>query len=360
MYLVMLMAVPVLAGLAGLVWTKGRITLLEFGAMELATLLVVASGWGIARYGSTSDVEVWNGRVIDKHSQRVSCEHAHTICTSNGKTTTCHTWYEHGYDVSWYVYSSSTDRFEIDRVDRQGLKEPPRFTKAYVGEPTAATHSYTNYIKAHPDSVLRRVGTTTKFPKAPDYPAKQYNYYYVDRFVSNGVPERNLKDWIWLLQQANADLGGKQANVVVVLTSSPDSSFEYALEEQWIGGKKNDVVVVIGVPQYPAIAWVRVLGWTKSDDVKVHIRDHVMDLRDIRRRDEIVAVIKQDVLTYYVRKPMEDFKYLMAGYQPGTEGTLVLFFLGLVVCGGLWGWFYTSDPFDSGYSHRPYGGYSRY
>ena len=51
----------------------------------------------------------------------------------------------------------------------------------------------------------------------------------------------------------------------------------------------------------------------------------------------------------FVFRNMDDFKYLMAGAQPGTTGTLILFTIGTALSIGLTIFFWESDPFGDRY-----------
>lgn len=357
MYLCMLMAVPVILGLLSLAFSKGRITLKEFLVMEAAVAVVLTLGYFIARYQSTSDREVWNSKIVEKARNIVSCSHSYPCncyesCSSDGKgnqscTTICQTCYEHSFDVDWDVYTSSRERINISRIDSQGLDQPPRWTQAYVGEPVTTAHGYTNYILANPDSILRRTGATDRFKQwIPQYPLNIYDYYRCNKFLSVGYTEPGDGFWQHLLSDINGDLGPtKQVNVIVVAVKNADPAYEYALSEAWIGGKKNDVIVLLGVPDYPKIGWARILSWSTAADLKVDLRDQILQIGTMEKRDEIAAAIRENVQAKFKRRHMKDFEYLIAGAQPGTTGTIVLFVLGSAMCLVLAVFFYREDPF---------------
>jgi hypothetical protein len=369
MYLAMLLAVPVLLGLLSLAFSKGRITLKEFLAMELAVAAVLGIGYAVARHSSTSDREIWNGRITSKEQVTVSCDHSYSCncyesCSSDGKggtscTETCQTCYEHSNDYDWNLNTSSNEIITIDRVDRQGVNTPPRWNQAYVGEPIVTQHRYKNYILANPDSILRRTGAQDRFKNLiPPYPMDVYDYYRLNRFMAVGYTEPRAREWNWLLNEINGDLGPtKQVNILVLAVKHADPSYEYALAEAWIGGKKNDVVVLLGVPEYPKISWARIVSWSTSADLKVDLRDQLLQIGSMDRRDDLAAAIRTNVQTKFRRRHMKDFEYLMAGMQPSTRGTIILFVLGLAVCGGLLVYFYQNDPFGDEYSPRGRHGY---
>ena len=51
--------------------------------------------------------------------------------------------FDANYD--WVVKTAIGERIEIQRVDRQGVREPARWTSVQMNEPTSRTHSYENY-----------------------------------------------------------------------------------------------------------------------------------------------------------------------------------------------------------------------
>lgn len=355
-YLVMILAIPVLISLIGLISSRGKITLKEFAVQEVVMVLLVAMGYGISMWTSTHDVEIWSGKITEKAKKRVSCEHSYQCnpypCpTKEDPGRICwNTCYEHDYDYDWMIYASNGEKIEIDRVDSQGNNEPPRWRRAFVGEPTAQARDFTNYIKANPESILRRRGATEHFKDMlPEYPNKVYDYYYCDRFVTIGLIVPDAKAWNNLLSEINADLGAKKKmNVVVVVANTPDRSYQYALEESWIGGKKNDLIVVIGAPRYPQIEWVAVSSWSKAEDLKVELRDAILNLKTLEERDKICGLIYKMTDEKFIHRSMKDFKYLMAGVQPGPMATIVLFILALGASLGLTVYFWKNDPFEEG------------
>ena len=371
MELFLLLIVPLLIALGGFVASavsKNRrylITFREFLCIVGVVCAVIVLGYFISRMASTHDNEVWNGRVVKKEQERVSCEHSYTcncmtICSGSGSnescTTVCQTCYEHANDWDWALYTSNDERLEIDRIDRRGSKEPPRFTAAKKGDPTALVRSYTNYVKANPWSILRREGALEKFKsQIPAYPIDVRDYHYVDRFVNIGgkVPAAELQAWNRDLMEINADLGKKkQVNIVFVVTPTNDSSYIHALEEAWLGGKKNDLVVIFGVTEYPKIDWVRVMSWSRAEELKITLRDILQhDIGSLDKREAIISATKELTERYFVRTRMREFEYLMAGVRPPTWALVMLMIVGTGLSVGLTVYFWREDPFESGREH---------
>lgn len=324
----MLVLVPLVWPLvARMVW-RTRITWGEMGLNMGAGVALVGMVYSLGMMHEMSSTEVLNGEVTGKEKLRVSCEHSYpcnctTHCSGTGSSrscyTTCQTCHLHSYDISWRVYTNLENfDFDVDRLSSQGLEEPPRWTKVEKGQPVAMTHRYTWYVKAAKNTLFNtQGGVVEKFASLlPEYPKRVYDYHYLDRVLAVGVKVPDLKDWNEQLALALRELGPKrQANVVVVLANTADQLYLEALRAKWLGGEKNDVVVVLGTPEYPAIAWAGVITWSDSELFKVKLRDDLASLREARV-DEVIPVIKADVLAGFKRKENRDFEYLKKDVKP--------------------------------------------
>lgn len=362
MELFLLLLVPLLIALGGFIYSahrgdkRYRITLKEFFILIGAVVIVITVGYFVSRLSSLADKEVWNGRIAKKEKEKVICEHGYPcnphscMCNDKGNCSTCwDTCYEHSYDWDWALYTSNNERVGIDRIDRRGANEPPRFNGAKIGDPTALPHWYKNYIKANPWSILRKQGLTEKFKDfIPAYPAKVYDYHYVDKFVAVKISLKEAGRWNKNLMELNADLGKKkEVNVIFVAVPLADSSYVHALEEAWLGGKQNDLVVIFGVPEYPKISWVRVMSWTRAEELKIYLRDELQDIGDLEKREEIIAKVKELTDKHFVRTKMSEFEYLAAGVRPPAWAIIALFIIGVGISIGLSIYFWRDDPFSS-------------
>ena len=156
----------------------------------------------------------------------------------------------------------------------------------------------------------------------------------------------DIVEWNRGLTELNADLGKKkEVNIIVAVVANADKKVLYGFEEAWVGGKKNDFVVIICVSSYPAIDWVQVMSWTRAEELKVNIRDRIQDIGCLCRRDEILATIGSLVDEKFVRRPWEDFKYLVAGAKPPTWALVLIWILGVGVSTWQTIYFYKEDPF---------------
>lgn len=338
MVFLVLFVVPALVALGFFLFTKSSITLKEFLVVQVPGQAVVAVISALVIYHSnTSDTEAWNGRVTAKKSERVMCSHTYCCGYSTyqcGKSTCtrCSSWCRHHpYDVNWAVYTSLGERLNVSRVDWQGAREPPRWSAVRVGEPSTTAHHYENYIKASPDSLFSRTDAQVRKMDMPPYPGSVYDYYRYDHFVPLGMAVEGHKRWEALLSELNADIGkANEVNVLLVTVPCWDRGRFRDLERAWLGGKKNDVIVVASVDERLGLKWVEVMSWTKNAMMGITIRDELMGHGHLDP-DHAVPVLRNAVATHFVRRPMADFKYLKASITPTTLQWALSLIVGLLV-----------------------------
>lgn len=304
----------------------------------ILTVWMFYSGRGL----KTLDTEILNGEVTNKQRNKVSCSHSYPCncrpsCSGSGNSrscsTVCQTCYEHSYDVDWDVYSN-IGGFTISREDQQGLREPKRWSIVENGQPVARTNVYTNYVKAVPQSLFHANNATenAKFAsQIPTYPIGVYDYQYVDRVIPIGLSVPDLRQWNTDLALALRKLGPqKQANVVIVMVKNSDPNYAYALRDAWMNSKKNDIVVIFGVTEYPKIEWVRILSWTDKELFKVQLRDELLETKELDRT-KVIPLISQHTMSTFHRKSMKDFAYLEAEIDPPEW--MIYLLIGILVIG---------------------------
>lgn len=326
----LLMVIPVLISMAVLIYFKGHMdTILDFAIQIGIVGLVVAGGLGLTYFDRTVDREVWNGQITSKVRQQVGCRHSYECnCVYINKVLVCQTCYEHSFDVDWELHTSTSEETDIDTIDRQGLIMPPRWGAAFIGEPYSSEHTYTNYILANPDSVLLgQKGDLKKFgPLIPQYP-KVYDYYKMDHVINMGVPIATAQ-FNWLVNEMDKKLGPiKQVNVLVVLVHTDDPDYVYAFRDAWKGGKKNDAIVLIGSIDGNKIDWADVVSWETNPAYSVSLKDKIMEIGYLNRRDEIAVAISETTQGQFQRMHMENYKWLVRSYQPSQKVMIWMFIL---------------------------------
>lgn len=307
--------------------------------IQLALVLIITGGgYMISYWSGTADREIWNGEVISKTRDEVSCRHSYecncyyTTDSKGNSTRHCSTCYEHSFDVDWNVHSSTAEESGIDTVDRQGLVMPPRWGAAYVGEPYASGHHFENYIKANPSSVLFGTkGHPEQFQGLiPAYPSV-YDYYKVQHVYNMQVPNVDSDVWNALVAKANRPLGpSKQVNLIVVLVKTADPNYAYAFRDVWLGGKKNDAIILIGSTNGHDILWADVVSWSTDKAYEVNVKDRIMDEKYLDHTDTIVSIIAGETGKNFHRMHMKDMKWLMRSFQPSSGEMMWMFVLALL------------------------------
>ncbi len=298
----------------------------------------------------------------------MSCSHSYScncrqVCSGSGNSrscsTVCDTCYEHSNDWDWDVFTTVGTK-TIDRVDRRGTKEPPRWTAVEIGEPAAAMQRYTNYVKAAPNSLfntqLAEEEATTKAALIPPYP-RVHDYYRINRVIEVGGAKAP-KGWNELLNLELRKLGAaKQVNVVMVFIKGQGREYVQTLERAWLGGKKNDVTIVVGTSEGDTIDWVEVFTFGKSSGngmLVVQLRDDLQALGSVDKFEEGVAIITRNIKQNFSRKEMADYEYLKAEGGPSTKQIGLLVFVLIIVLAVSTYFLWKNDVFgvSTRYRHR--------
>lgn len=315
-----------------------RRTPIQFVGLATLGLFVVAT-FMTAMIASSQvwDRQIMNGEVTKKYRDTVSCSHSyscncHTVTRGSGKdrytTEECDTCYEHRHDYDWVV-ETTVGNLDIDRVNRQGDEEPPRFTKVVIGEPASREGTFKNYIKAAPQSLFNNQLLQSPMPEVA-YP-NVYDYYRINRVLCVGctVPQV-IRDRVNLrMNMALKQLGPKRhLNIVVVFTNQPQS-YTQVLQARWVGGKQNDIVVLLNPGQ-----WSSAFSFSKTTLVNYEMQDSINavkfegDYADALS-DAIIAGTKS-----FVRKHMSEYEYLKADIHPSMGAIILCLILNLAFAVG--------------------------
>lgn len=322
------------------------------------TVLMFYAGIG----SQTHDEQILNGQVTSKsrdhgfylrpyecrcrYVQRCSGSGSNRSCYSSRECDTC---YEDRYTVTWSCYST-LGSFRIEHYDTTSpsvynAPDPERYVIIREGDPVSRADSYTNYIKAVPETIFRPAQEELMARYAdriPAYPGNIYDIYRINRVVPVGVNIPNLAEWNQKVSLELRQLGAlKQANMVIVITNIEDPNYFFALQDAWVNGKKNDVVVVIGAPNFPARAkWVNIMALSKDNIFQVKLRDKILAMEELTA-DAVVGGIAEEISTSFHRREMAEFEYLKAEIDPPTWVMVVcmLFNIGAYVV--FWVFIYT-------------------
>ena len=329
------------------------------GIVVVLVTIVFACG----RMSQMSDTEIWNGQVTAKHRdhgsyiESYSC-HCYTTCSGSGSKRSCsehcQTCYRDHYTVHWYLNSTLGDIGiqSLDWTSRSVYNEPdPRaYVKAFVGEECSEEHSYDNYVRAVPSSLFGTVSQMTqqKFAAViPAYP-RVYDIYHIQRVlnVKSTVSADTIDQFNYELNQSLTTLSAeKQVNVIVIVTGILDPMYRYAVENNWLGGKKNDAVVFIGTGDGKKIDWVDVMTWglNKGNGVfRSELKDNITAI-GVVDPTKLVGTIHDTIKAKFTRPHMKDFEYLKKEIVPPTWVIWFAFILSVVGSLGISFMFYRME-----------------
>lgn len=305
---------------------KTRRALGEYAIHVVITIAITCGVFYAGKYYPAMDVEILNGQVTDKkkvYNPRTeyydcNCRNV-THSSGSGKNRTTYTSRECSTctriipEWDWTVYTT-VGKLNIDRIDGRGKREPPRWTKVEIGESAACENTYINQIKGVRDSIFHydKDLITQYKDKIPSYP-RVNDYYRYNRIIN--TTEVDTRGWNDYINERLKTLGKeKQLNIIVIVTDL-DYGFFDALKYHWLGGKKNDVVMVIGNKE-GKVAW---FGSTSLADgyknqhlhAQLRMNSHGKTI-DSQFLEEQVDIIGKD----FVRTPMEEFNYLTSESEP--------------------------------------------
>ena len=287
------------------------------------SLLMVCIVFGCSA-SKKHDTEILNGHVTGKARVQVSCEHSYPChcysysCGTAKNPSTCQhcdTCYEHPYDIDWNVEATTgltSETFQVARLDSQGLMEPPRWDQFNAGDPYMQNYSYDNYVKANADTIYKTKGFFAMFKdQIPPYPEAIQDYHTkLDRMLLVGTTLPDIAAWNSDLTSLNCNIGPtKQCNILMIVSTGMPESFYNAVNEAWIGGKKNDIIVMVDQGTDGSIDWVNVISWAKNDIMRVKLRDDLLAVGRMNR-SSVMNILNRDINDYFVRKRMREFKYL--------------------------------------------------
>jgi hypothetical protein len=309
-----------------------KINLTEMMLNIVLVCLLAAGVWELGKFGQVADTEIWNGYVTGKdrtHGHYVtsySCNCRET-CSGSGKnrtcTQTCDTCYQDHYTVAWTADTTAGDvtfrKLDSTSSSVYRTPDPEVYTRCTIGEPASIEHTFINYIKGVPQSLFSFSGELASTWVLPTYP-RIFDFYRIRRVlntdakISSDVIDRINNELNIALKHLGQE---KQVNVVVILTESDDPSYRYAVEQKWLGGKKNDVVIFVGLDD-TNIRWVDVMTWAlnKGNELfHVKLRDAVRDLKTLDSQT-FVPTVASEIKAHYDRPEMKQFEYLSAEVMP--------------------------------------------
>lgn len=363
----------------------------ELAINVLVAALITTGIWYFDRYPNSTDYEVWNGEVLKNYSIKEDCpwgwqDYQDNFCTefstrivqdgqtcttdSNGNrscTPNYKTQYNYVYDwerryfVDTNVHSG---RYEINRVDRQGVTRPPLHEYYDVGSPVSRINRYDNWVKAASNSLFHRSEYETEQYREegliPEYPLDAIREgLQVNRVISVNVREealpRSIDEMSRALENRLRYLGPSvQMNAVVVLVNGVNEDYIYALQRAWEGFKKNDAVIVL-LTDGTTVSDVQVESWSKNELFDVTMRDELEDYFVVEGNTLDTSYVFDTLMgvgtSYFERREMAEFEYLKNEIPPSTLTIVLIIIIGWGSTIGLMVFFHKSDFFEKDRAH---------
>ncbi|AIA64824.1 hypothetical protein AVV44_gp025 [Cronobacter phage S13] len=340
----LVMAIPMLVPLAAAFYYKQNRGIGEYAIHIALTIALTCAVFYAGKYYPAWDYQILNGYVTNKQkvynprTEYYDCN-CRTVTTGSGKNRSshrqCSTCSRTIPEWDWTVYTN-VGNLNINRIDSAGRKEPPRWTQVQIGEPASIESGYLNQIKGVKDSIFHYDKSLIKKYEddIPEYPHVT-DYYRFDHVINK--TKLDTKGWNDYINSRLKTLGSQiQVNVMVILT---DKDYDYfdALKYKWLSGKKNDVVMVIGVDENK-VKW---FGSTSLADgyknqtlhsmLRMNSHDRELDAGYLGEQIDIIA-------KEFKRTPMKEFDYLTDESEPPGWVMLLAVMIGIAgSCGVSYG-----------------------
>jgi hypothetical protein len=323
------------------------ITNRETAYIALAITFLTIGGWFLVTYSNMHDVQIVNGQVISKERENTSHIESYSCncrTVSNGKTShmVCDTCFRTIYDVKWSC-DTTVGRIGVASTSSRYISvwstpDPKRYTDIIIGEPASLERSYLNYLKAAPSTLFKNTLSKNSNYKFPEYP-RVYDLYRIRHVLNVNSKVSNLDEWNSKINDMLRSLGPtKQININLVFVSGYDTMYKQYLESKWLGGKKNDLVLIFGT-DHNKIEWIEGFTFGKSSgngELLVNLKSDLSSISDTKDVDSAITIISSNVSKSFVRKHMEDYSYLKHNALPSPKQLMFLMLIiGVLLTAGL-------------------------
>jgi hypothetical protein len=206
------------------------------------------------------------------------------------------------------------DPFDYETSCPSSIIEPIHCQKSVVNRLKAA-QSVFNFVKVSPETEK----LLFKYPESN-------NPFSSNRVLGTTTSKISAKQWDIL----NAKLGPiKKVNLIIVGFDSSDHTLAESQKALWIGGKKNDLVLVYGN------GWSRVFGWSDSDILK---RDLEQLLLQNPVDENFLPQIERLIFAEYEKTNWHKFDHLSV--EPNGWAWFWFWFCLIITQVGLWIFFH--------------------
>lgn len=332
---------------------KKEITMREFGIHTLASLAITALVYGVSYlflYSKTADTEILNGFVTDKYRDTIICTE-YSSCKNYYYKTEYYYAYSNGKlkkrsrqvkvflyptEFDWIVKTSLGDSHEIERIDDRGVYPPPKFIAVNKGDYAASTNIYQNpllitEVSLFNSSSNQNLFTEKELEEVPNYP-KIFEQYKFNPVLN--ATKFNTKEISDLVRDRMRELGKKkELNTVFVLYNPATAPAQYKekIMEKWHGGKKNDVILFMGVDntgiitEFSSVSYANNMGNEFLHSTLSMFMAGSTESLNTTTIDSIMNIISDE----FKRMPASEFEYLIRDVKPSPFLSILIV---LIVC----------------------------
>ena len=321
-----------------------EITTKEFLLTLLFISLSVFSVYGISVAPIQNAKFFQSGRVVKTvfHPYFVEeYQQPHTICTPSGKSVSCTTYYTTEYEKHKAYWTDEDSLGQTNKISRElhermkkdfgnkvTISRPNKCTnggRIVSGDPNLYTYNNITNSYDYPTTLLGswhnpikgRVSIFNRKGKEEvrKYPTRLSHLSTNRAEEADGITKTK---WDTLNTKVYEKVG---ANLILVKIN--DSQNAINLENAWLSGSKNDLVICVR-GSYKAPSFVKVFGWTKSAYVKRALETFILENGvDIEGIEEIVS-------NYYEPYEFSKLDYLT---KPPSVLTIIIAFVVAMIVG---------------------------
>ena len=135
-----------------------------------------------------------------------------------------------------------------------------------------------------------------------------------------------------------------RANFILVAVNTTDTRYAEDLRQHWLGGKKNDVILVLGVND-KVLNWARVVSWSENKMIHVDLRDKIMEAFEGKALevDGVLAIADKSIRKNFTRMDEEKYEYLKDSIEPPMWMVILSLVLGILASCGLTYFFHKNE-----------------
>lgn len=198
-------------------------------------------------------------------------------------------------------------------------------------ESMTTAHTYKNRIQAS-HTIINYPTVDPKTTFVFEYPSTRdaFNVPSILSKIDLGLHEANEQ-----LCRVNALLGRwKQVRIwILVFPEGTTITDAQNQEAYWKGGNKNELVICLGLNNQTEILWTHVFSWTPKEEVKILIRDEIMQHRgEPIQWQSLIDFIRGTVEKDWKRREFAEFDYVTV--DPSMASIVVVYLITLAVSVG--------------------------